>query len=228
MLNKKRKRPKAKDWPPMSKDKKSLQTYPRKLPRLLDAPFLDVWVTMMKHVKIDHRRRWIRAGAFRDLHHELFLTVPRYGKETTGLLRSLKKLDPYHPKGLKIFYVRTERITSQAADLRWVTQSKWSKFECLWWCESSSRDVIQTSSGHVATKGPRLSTARYLKEIDWMSHLDYYYHNGGRWDRQCDYCGGMHTLRSHRHHLKMAVRLAPKGMNRGYAITLAKTMLDIV
>ena len=227
MSYKKRKRPQAKDWPPMSKDKKYLDAYPRKMPRLLEAPYMDIWVTMMKLVKQEHRRRWIRAGVFRDLHHELVLTVPKYTNKTVGLLTPVKKIDPYCGRNLKVFYVRTEIRTAEAVNLCWVAET--SKMESLWWANSSNSNArrLRTSCGHVGTRGPRVYIMRYLKEIDWMRFMDNYYQNGGGWDNYCDYCCLAHPLRSHEHHLKMAIRLAPKSMDRGKAITLAKTMLGL-
>ncbi len=224
-VNKKRKRPQAKDWPPMSKDKKYLDAYPRKMPRLLEAPYMDIWVTMMKMIKQEHRRRWVRAGFFRDLHHELFITVPRYENETIGLLKPVKKVDPYRRhKGLKIFYIRTDTRTTQAVNLCWVIET--SKTESLWWINSTGA-ALRTSCGHVGTKGTRVYIMRYLKEIDWMRFMDNYHQNGGSWDFVCSYCGQGHPLRSHEHHLKMAIRMAPKSMDRGKAMTLAKTMLSL-
>ncbi len=224
---KKRKRPQAKDWPPMSKDKKYLDAYPRKMPRLLEAPYMDIWVTMMKMVKEEHRRRWVRAGIFRELHHELFTKVEKYTTETVGLLRPIKKLLACFRRGhadLEIFYTRTDKKTGQAVDLRWVVET--AKTECLSWVSSSNNNLHhRTSCGHVGTRGPCLYTMRYLKEIDWMRFLDNYYQRGGRWDRRCAYCGIGHPLRKHIHHLKMSIRLAPKSMDRGKAMILAKTML---
>jgi len=222
---KKRKRPQAKDWPPMSKDKKYLDAYPRKMPRLLDAPYMDIWISMMQIVKQEHRSRWIRAGVFRDLHHELFLTVPKYKNETVGLLTPVKKIDPYCRHGdLKIFYIRTDRRTTQSVNLCWVVERP--KMESLWWINSTGA-ALRTSCGHVGTRGPRVYIMRYLKEIDWMRFMDNYYQNGGGWDNHCEYCGLGHPQRSHKHHLKMAIRMAPKSMDRGKAMTLAKTMLGL-
>ena len=221
---KKRKRPQAKDWPPMSKDKKYLDTYPRKMPRLLEAPYMDVWVTMLKMIRRDYQRRWIRAGVFRDLHHELFLTVPKYENETVGLLRPVKKLPYPHHEGLKICYIRTGGPTAQAVELRWIANS--SKTEFLWWTNSSNNNArLRNSCGHVGTQGPRMFIMRYLKKIDWMRSMDEYYQKGGRRDNHCEYCGVGHPLRSHIHHLKMSIRTAPKSTDRGKAMTLAKTML---
>lgn len=225
VAKKKRKRPQAKDWPPMSRDKKYLDAYPRKLPRLLEAPYMDIWVTMMKKVKQEHRRRWIRAGFFRDLHHELFLAVPKYENGTIGLLRPMKKLDSYHGKYVKIFYTRTHRCTTQAVNLCWLVESL--KMESLCWTKTSNDKVLRISCGHVGTHGPCVYIMRYLKKIDWMCFMNNFYQNGNDWDYCCDSCGRGHPLRSHKHHLEMAIRLAPKDMNRSKAMMLAKTMLGL-
>ena len=71
---KKRKRPAAKDWPPTSAQKKTLIPYgrPLKLPRLDEAPYVDVWIKIVSLALAEKRECCRKMRYFRHVHHELW------------------------------------------------------------------------------------------------------------------------------------------------------------
>ncbi len=67
------------DWPPTSKERPGLVAYgaPRKLPRLDEGPYVDVWMNVVRQVVEEHKKRWKKAVIFHEVHNELCRLVAR-------------------------------------------------------------------------------------------------------------------------------------------------------
>ncbi len=69
----------ARDWPPTSKERRGLVAYgaPRKLPRLDEGPYVDVWTNIVRQAVEEHKKRWKKAVIFHEVHNELCRLVAR-------------------------------------------------------------------------------------------------------------------------------------------------------
>ncbi len=74
------------DWPPTSKERPGLVAYgaPRKLPRLDEGPYVDVWTNVVRQAVEEHKKRWKKIAMFSEVHAELRHNVERCAPEGLG------------------------------------------------------------------------------------------------------------------------------------------------
>ena len=141
--NKKRKRPRAKDWPPTSAQKKTLLPYAKrlKLPLLNEAPFVDVWVKIIQIALADCRNTYImcrrKARQFRNVHKELHKAT-----------KVLREEYPRIPLRIRIFSnrilvesFRYSSLPEKRFKLVWYSVGPNAGSERLVWYSSRSRSI---------------------------------------------------------------------------------------
>ncbi len=119
----------GRDWPPTSKERPGLVAYgaPRKLPRLDEGPYVDVWTCVVRLATEEHRRRWKKMVHFRKLHYELRSSV-----ETTKIYAS--GFPVIIRRSRNCVMRRHRRHCCDRCDLTWVRGSTdLEDRECLSW-----------------------------------------------------------------------------------------------
>ena len=220
MSAKKRKRPRAKDWPPTSTQKRTLVPYgrPFKLPRLDESPFKEVWIKIVRLTLADlqgYKGCCRKMKYFRQLHHELLLiTEPillRAPVRCYNPLLMFQRRKSQFPR-LIIYCWSTYVAQTSGFDLEWVPDEENVNIEKLIWS-----NLKTGATGEISrfSETKEYVIFRYLRVSYWQAFIcDYIY--GRLEEHDIKLVGYMHSEYNDIgcSTLETMVQMAPKCLNR--------------
>ncbi len=202
---KKRKRPRAKDWPPTSTQRKTLVPYgrPIKLPRLADSPFKEVWIKIVSLALAEKRKECCRKMKyFGDVHSQLRRMVPTIQDlSSRSPLRIINSEDVCYT----MYSHLNEYSPNQRVDLAWRSWNAGPALEKLVWINTnkeSSWTRIVTRFGQ-SNETDIYPIYRYKDMKTWKKCLENYVASGPVW------VSGKIRQRV----FERAIILAPKGVS---------------
>ncbi len=225
---KKRKRPRAKDWPPTSTQKKTLVPYgrPRKLPRLDESPYKEVWIKIVRLTLMDlqgYKGCCRKMKYFKDVHRELVsaTTALRHTTKNHRWWTPLQITKQRHAKkyGKKYpsleMYSRPGPTTRTGFDLGWTPYEGNIYIEKLVWINPKMQCKNQGVT-HLSRNRP-YNIIRFTRASRWEAFI-------------CDYMYGrikngirLGTYKHSRYNeigcsaLKYLIRMAPNYLDRSAA-----------
>ena len=224
---KKRKRPRAKDWPPTSAQKKNLVPYgsrPWKLPRLNEAPYVDIWLKIISYIKQENVTRFRKFRYFRGVHKELI--------GATWNLRESRFYTPLHIDrvevrgsvqnlyNLKLYVLQDEYFQAPRSAiyiLKWIPYSTYKNTEQLAWVCQEVDDVTPVTN---LNKDQSNDIFRYTDICAWESaNSDFLYKY--KWKRM--YCFEKGWRKGC---LERMIRTAPKVLDRENAAIRVGILLE--
>ncbi len=149
---KKRKRPLAKDWPPTSAQKKNLVPYgsrPWKLPRLNEAPYVDIWMKIISYIKQENATRFRKFRLFRGVHHELAGATRDFRKSRSYAPLHIEKAAPFRSAPSRLYVLQDEYYGAPRGTifiLKWIPYSAYTKAEQLAWVCQWAGDVTPVTN----------------------------------------------------------------------------------
>ncbi len=203
----------SRDWPPTSKERSELVPYgvPRKLLRLDEGPYVDVWTNVVRQAVREHRMRWKRMGFFGDLHRELY-AVTRYdcpAQSYSPPRVSTRRFD--REEGLLIertaypFDGKTNKGTVLNADLVWRKYDLPGTERLAWALRTPSEGTTRFEG---ATNRAGLPIIRYTTEHHWTAFMRVWIQSGNH-DRACQACARGKCLKA-KNFRQTFLRMAPK------------------
>ncbi len=224
---KKRKRPRAKDWPPTSAQKKNLVPYgsrPWKLPRLNEAPYVDIWLKIISYIKQENVTRFRKFRYFRDLHNQLNGTTWTLRETPHRTPLYIKKIIPTNYCVPKLCVISDEFQQVPRGTLfilKWIPYHNNAKSECLVWvCQwaDSIAPVINvlTHQSKIIFRYTDIcawesAITDRLRKYTWKRKKERKYYFDKRWKKGC---------------LERMIRTAPKALNRGAAAIRVGILLE--